>query len=105
MADERLKAEFSDAKSEVQRLRDSLSVGNPTLHKDLSFITLVPKWTSSYSLVTLEEFIPSIEISAHLGRWEEKYQVEIALLKLAGSAKTFIKGVTNSTRTVWLGNN
>jgi len=49
------------------------------LHKDLSLITLVPKWTGSDSVVTLEEFISSIESSARLGRWQEKDQVEIAV--------------------------
>ena len=92
MADERLKAELAEAKAEVQRLKDSLSVGTPMLHKDLSLITLVPKWTGSLSVVTLEEFISSIESSARLGRWEETDQVEIALLKLAGSANMFYKG-------------
>ena len=92
MAEERLKAELEEAKAEVQRLKDSVTVGTPMLHKDLSLITLVPKWTGSDSVVTLEEFISSIESSARLGRWEEKDQVEIAVLKLAGSAKTFYKG-------------
>ena len=92
MAEERLKAELADAKAEVQRLNDSLSVGTPTLHKELSLITLVPKWTGSDSVVTLEEFISNIESSARLGRWEKQDQVDIALLKVAGSAKTFYKG-------------
>jgi len=92
MAEERLKAELAEAKAEVQRLKDSMTVGTPMLHKDLSLTTLVPKWTGSDSVVTLEEFISSIESSARLGRWQEKDQVEIAVLKLAGSAKTFYKG-------------
>ena len=82
MAYERLEAELA----EVQRLKDRMSVGTLTVHKDFSLITLVPKWTGSDSAVTLDEFISSIVSSARLGRWEEKDQVEIALLKLAGSA-------------------
>ena len=61
----------------------------PTVHKDLSLIALVPKWSGWESTVTLEEFFSSIEASARTGRWEEKDQVEIATLKLADSAKTF----------------
>jgi len=64
----------------------------PTVHKDLSLIALVPKWSGSESTVTLEEFFSSIEASARIGRWEEKDQVEIAILKLADSAKTFYQG-------------
>jgi hypothetical protein len=60
MADARLQAELAEAKAEVQRLKDRMSVGTPTVHKDLSLITLVPKWTGSDAAVTLEEFISSI---------------------------------------------
>ena len=45
MADARLQAELAEAKLEVQQLKDRMSVGTPTVHKDLSLITLVPKWT------------------------------------------------------------
>ena len=91
IAEERLKDELEEAKAEVQRLKDIMTVGTPMLRKDLFLITLVPKWTGSDSVVTLEEFISIIESSARLGRWEEKDQVEIAVLKLAGSAKNFYK--------------
>ena len=60
MAEELLKAELEEAKAEVKQLKDSMTVGTPMLHKDLSLITLVPKWTGSDSVVTLEEFISSI---------------------------------------------
>jgi len=91
MADARLQAELAEAKLEVQRLKDRMTVGIPTVHKVLSLITLVPKWTGTEAAVTLEVFISSIESSARIGRWEEADKVEIALLKLAASAKTFYK--------------
>jgi len=68
-----------------------MPVGTPTVHKHLSLITLVPKWTGTDAAITLGEFISRIEISARIGKWEEADKVEIALLKLAGSAKTFYK--------------
>jgi len=92
MAEARLQAQLAEAKLAVQRLKDRMSVGTLTVHKDLSLITLVPKWTGTEAAVTLEEFISSIESSARIGRWEEAVKVEIALLKLAGLAKTFYKG-------------
>jgi len=91
MAEARLQAELAEAKLEVQRLKDRMPVGTPTVHKDLAFITLVPKWTGTDEAVTLEEFISGIESSARIGRWEEADKVEITLLKFAGSAKTFNK--------------
>ena len=92
MAEARLLAELAEAKAEVQQLKDRILAGTPTVHKDLSLITLVPKWTGTDAAVTLEEFISSIESSARIGRWEESDKVEVALLKLAGSAKTFYIG-------------
>ena len=82
---------MAEAKFEVQRLKDRMPVGTRTVHKDLSLITLVPKWTGTDAAVTLEEFISSIESSASIGRWEETVKAETALLKLAGSDKTFYK--------------
>ena len=92
MAEARLLAELAKANAEVQRLKDRIPVGTAIVHKDLSLITLVPKWTGTDTAVTLEELISSIESSAHIGRWEESDKVEVTLVKLAGSAKTFYKG-------------
>jgi len=102
MADARLKTELTEAKAEIQRLKDRISAGTPTVHIELSLITLVSKWTGSDAAVTLEEFLSSNETSARIGRWKEADKLEIALLKLAGPAKTFYvyKGVPNFTRTV-----
>jgi hypothetical protein len=69
-----------------------MSLGVPTIHKDLSLVALIPKWSGQESTVTLEEFLSSIESSARLGRWEDADRVEIAVLKLTGSAKTFYQG-------------
>jgi len=44
MAEARLQAELVETKAELQRLRDRVSIGTPTVHKDLSLISLVPKW-------------------------------------------------------------
>ena len=50
MAEARLQTEVLETKAEVQRLRESkasMSVGAPIVHKDLSIVTLVPKWSGS----------------------------------------------------------
>jgi hypothetical protein len=92
MSEVRLQAELTETKLELQRLRDSMLAGTPTLHKDLSLITLVPKWSGSGSTGTLEEFFSSLEASARIGRWEEKDKLQIAVLKLTDSAKVFHHG-------------
>jgi len=77
---------------EIQRLRDRLSIAMPTVHKDLSLISLVPKWSGLESGVPLEEFFSSIEGSALIGRWEQSDMIRIAVLKLTGAAKLFYNG-------------
>jgi len=83
MAEARLLVELAEAKGEVERLMDRISLGTTTVNKDLSLINLVPNWTGTDGAVTLEEFIFSIENSVRIGRWEENDEVEAALLKLA----------------------
>jgi len=72
MSEARLLAEEMEAKAEVQRLRERMSVGTPTVHKDLSLITLVPKWSGSNSAVTFEEFFSCIDSAARLDRWQDR---------------------------------
>jgi hypothetical protein len=98
MSEARLFAELNDTKLELQRLRESMLTGTPTLHKDLSLILLVQKWSGSVSTATLEEFFSSIEAAARIGRWEAKDQIEIAILKIADSAKVFSKVALNYTQ-------
>jgi hypothetical protein len=92
MAQEQLQAELNASKAEIQRLLQRLSVAPPTVHKDLSLISLVPKWSGSETEVPLREFFSNIDGSAEIGRWEEKDKVKIAVLKLTGAAKSFYNG-------------
>lgn len=72
MADALLQAEFLEVKKEIQRPKESVSPGTtPTVHKDLSLISVIPKWSGSDATVTLEEFFESIEASGRIGRWTE----------------------------------
>jgi len=89
---DRLQTELAEIKMELQRLRESMSHGMPTLHKDLSLVTLIPKWSGSDSAVTLEEFLSSVESAARIGRWQDADKREIAVLKLTDSAKLFYLG-------------
>ena len=90
--DARLQAELAETKMELQRLRESISPGTPTLHKDLSLLTLIPKWSGSDSSVTLEEFLSNVESAARIGRWVDADKRQISNLKLEGSVKMFYQG-------------
>jgi hypothetical protein len=89
---ERLQNELFEAKPEVQRQRELMSLGVPTIHKEFSLVAQIRKWSGQESTVTLEEFLSSIESSVRLGKWEDADRVEIAVSKLTVSAKTFFQG-------------
>jgi hypothetical protein len=82
MAEARLQAELTETKAEVLRLSECLSLATPTVHKDLSLVSHVPKWSGLESAASLEYFIASIEAAARIGQWQDKNCFEIAVLKL-----------------------
>jgi hypothetical protein len=66
-----------------------MPTGLPTVHKDLSLISLVPKWSGLDSVVPLEEFLASGDSAARIGNWDQKDCLEIAALKLVDTANSF----------------
>ena len=89
MQDASLQAQLLESKAEITRLRERLSRGTQTVHKDLSLISLVPKWSGSESPASLEEFFENIESAAKIGRWHSSECIQIGALKLSDSARTF----------------
>jgi hypothetical protein len=63
MAEARLQAELAETKVEMQWLRERVSIGTPTVHKDLSLICLVPKWSVSETGVPLEDFFSLVSMA------------------------------------------
>jgi hypothetical protein len=63
-----------------------MSLGAPTVHKDLSLISLVRKWLGSESTNFLEEFISTLEASARIDKWEPKDTLKLAASKVADHA-------------------
>jgi len=57
MAEAQLRAELAENKAEWQRLKERISVGTPMIHKDMSLISLIPKWSGSETGIPLEEFV------------------------------------------------
>ena len=45
MADAKLHTELEQSKAEIVRLRERMPMDLPTVHKDLSLISLIPKWS------------------------------------------------------------
>jgi len=84
MSKARLQAELAERKAEVQWLRDRMPLGTLTVHKDLSLITIVPRWTGSETEINLQEFFSGIERPVRIGRWEGNDNDQIATVKMAG---------------------
>jgi len=61
MADARLQADLEESKQEIRRLRERLSLGTPTVYKDLSLVSLVPKWSGAETAVPLDESFANID--------------------------------------------
>jgi len=75
MSHEQLKAELLQARKEMERLRERESTNSkPIILKDLSLISVIPKWSGSDNTVSLEEFLESIESVGRIGRWTENDQ-------------------------------
>jgi hypothetical protein len=89
MQEPSLQAQLAENKAEVARLRDRLYVGVLTVYKDLSLVSLVPRWTGRESASPLEEFLSSIDSAVELGRWTAQDCVRVATLTFAGTAHSF----------------
>jgi hypothetical protein len=60
MAEVKLQTELEEARQEVARLRERLTMGLPAVPKGLSLISPVPKWSGVTSTVPLDEFLSSV---------------------------------------------
>jgi len=68
MAYAQLQKEVEESKLEIQILRERMSLGAPTIHKEHSLIALIPKWPGSEPTNRLEKFILTFEAFARIGR-------------------------------------
>jgi len=66
-----------------------MATGLPAVKKDLSFISLIPKWSGSESAVLLEEFLASVNCADRIGNSDQTNCLEIAALKLIDSRNHF----------------
>jgi hypothetical protein len=91
---EQVAQQMARLKLEVQSLQAQLQA-RPTVTKDLSLVSLIPKWAGNDKAVPpppLHEFFEAIEGSALVGNWSEQDMIQVATLKLATSARAFYNG-------------
>ena len=92
MVDARLHAELVETKAELHRLREQVSAGTPTFHKDLSLISFVLKWSGLENGIPLEEFLTTVETCARIGFWDETDKLQVAALRLTDTARQCYNG-------------
>jgi len=84
-----LKLELSKAQIEIQRVKERLFTTPPTVHKDFSLVSRVPKWSGTESATALEEILPSSVGSARIGHWLETDCFQVVVLGLVNNVRTF----------------
>jgi hypothetical protein len=89
MTESRWRKELAESKAEIACLRDCLAMAMSTVHKDLSLISLVLKWSTVETAAPLEEFLASIEGAARIGRRDDADCLQVAILRLHDPAKAF----------------
>jgi hypothetical protein len=89
MTENKYRDELAESRAEIARLRERMAAMMPTVHKDLSLISLLPKWSGAEAAAPLEEFLSSIEGAAKMGRWDDANRLQVAILRLSDTAKAF----------------
>jgi hypothetical protein len=74
--------------TELQHMQAQLST-RPTSSKDMSLVTLIPKWSGTDKATPLHEFFEAIEGTSRVGNWSETDKIQVAVLKLTEVARTF----------------
>jgi hypothetical protein len=49
--------------------------------KDLSLISLIPKWSGTVKSVSVKEFFESVEPSARIGNWNDVSKIHVNVHK------------------------
>jgi hypothetical protein len=86
---ENLQKLVESLQAEISNLRAQVSSGRPTAPKDLSLISLIPKWSGTEKSVNVKEFFEIVESSAKIGCWTDFDKVQITVLKITEVAKAF----------------
>jgi len=86
---ESLQKLVEDLQAEINNLQAQVNASRPTTPKDLSLISLIPKWSGTENSVRVKEFFEPVESVAALGNWSETDKKQITVLKLTEVAKAF----------------
>jgi hypothetical protein len=80
----------------IDRQLVSLNLGGvQPVAKDLSLISLVPKWAGTNKSCPLHEILDSLDDAACLGNWTDGDKVKVASLNLTDTVRRFINAATS----------
>jgi hypothetical protein len=79
--------------AEVPNPQESTALRRVTA-KDLSLISVIPKWAGNDSTVPLAEFFELIEGTANIGNWDEADKMQVCVLRLTNQARDFYRATT-----------
>jgi hypothetical protein len=93
MAEAQLRLQIESLHAEVANLKVKVnsSVATPMAAKDLSLVSFIPKWAGTKKS-SVNEFFEIIDSTANIGKWNEKDKIQITVLRLTDTAKTFYSG-------------
>jgi hypothetical protein len=86
---EALAQQLSKLQLKVQNLRARMMQTTSPAVRDMSVVSLVPKWAGTEKGIPLYEFLEAVERAAWLGNWSDKDRVHVAILRLQKNARVF----------------
>jgi hypothetical protein len=88
--------------AEVQTLQAQLAA-RPTSTKDMSLVSVIPKWSGTEKAIPLGEFFEVIEGTAKIGNWSQIDKIQVAVLKLTDAARSFYNSASelHSSEVTW----
>jgi hypothetical protein len=79
--------------AEVRNLRAQVSSSRPTTAKELSLVSLLPKWSGTEKSVSVEDFFESVESSSRIDCWSDSDKIQISILKISEFVEAFYSSI------------
>ena len=89
MAEAQLRQQIESLQVQLANLQTQINAGRPTAPKDLSLVSLIPKWAGTEKCMSAHEFFETVENTAKVGNWGPTDKIQIVVLKLTEVAKAF----------------
>jgi hypothetical protein len=89
MVEALLRLQIETLQTQLASLQTQINSGRPTTTKDLSLVSLIPKWAGTDKSMSVHDTIETVENTAKVGNWGPTDKVQIVVLKLTEVSKAF----------------